>query len=219
MGDTPIDELCGDLDESFHIQDDGNLIPDGRTLEEGKRNSHSGKRIYHALDADENAEAEFMSVASPKCSCNCRTSSGKNDFWPVSSDEEDDLCEYLANSTCKVCEYNAYLQSILPKPVKLPSALKGTRAKLGMEPQKLTVRWSLEVHDPPTTSLSHVKNTGQQRTKNTKKNGKSKHKESKQKGKAASRGSSGGGKDKKKFGKFSGNSNRGRVAFDDFDDF
>ncbi|KAK9126917.1 hypothetical protein Scep_015763 [Stephania cephalantha] len=65
----------------------------------------------------------------------------------------------------------------LPTPLKLVSAMKGSREKQGISPKKLTVTWAAEVYDPPCTLLSHtVKNHSQQRYKSNKKNSKHKHK-------------------------------------------
>ncbi|KAK9127135.1 hypothetical protein Syun_015932 [Stephania yunnanensis] len=65
----------------------------------------------------------------------------------------------------------------LPTPLKLVSAMKGSREKQGISAKKLTVTWAAEVYDPPCTLLSHtVKNHSQQRHKSNKKNSKHKHK-------------------------------------------
>ncbi|XP_042478367.1 uncharacterized protein LOC122059567 [Macadamia integrifolia] len=65
----------------------------------------------------------------------------------------------------------------LPTPLKLVSAMKGSREKQGAPERKLTVTWAPDVYDPPATSLSHtVKSHNHQRRRTNKKNGKHKHK-------------------------------------------
>ncbi|XP_019052816.1 PREDICTED: uncharacterized protein LOC104594601 [Nelumbo nucifera] len=77
----------------------------------------------------------------------------------------------------------------LPTPLKLVSAMKGSREKQGMPLKKLNVTWAPDVYDPPATSLSHtVKSHNQHRSRGNKKNGKHKHK---------SKSSRGSGSDKK----------------------
>ncbi|KAL3531844.1 hypothetical protein ACH5RR_005365 [Cinchona calisaya] len=97
-----------------------------------------------------------------------------------------------------------YPRSIsLPTPLKLVSAMKGSREKQGAPPRKLTVKWAADVYDPIPTSVSHVPSSKPQRYRNDyKRNGKNKQKG----GGKASRGSR--GKDKKQSRKGSGSSNR-----------
>ncbi|KAB2622198.1 chloride intracellular channel protein 6-like [Pyrus ussuriensis x Pyrus communis] len=97
--------------------------------------------------------------------------------------------------------HHAYLRSVsLPSPSKLLSALKGSRAKEGLSPGKLSVKWAPDVYDPPATSMSHtVTGKKQQKSKN-KKNWK-------KDGKKGQKSSSSRGKDKKQYRK-SGSSGR-----------
>ncbi|KAK8711982.1 hypothetical protein V6N13_147236 [Hibiscus sabdariffa] len=64
----------------------------------------------------------------------------------------------------------------LPAPLKLVSALKGSRSKRGMTPKKLSVTWAPDVYDPlPTSSFRVIINRKQQKLKKNnekKKNGK-----------------------------------------------
>ncbi|XP_048429428.1 uncharacterized protein LOC103965746 isoform X2 [Pyrus x bretschneideri] len=97
--------------------------------------------------------------------------------------------------------HHAYSRSVsLPSPSKLLSALKGSRAKEGLSPGKLSVKWAPDVYDPPATSMSHtVTGKKQQKSKN-KKNWK-------KDGKKGQKSSSSRGKDKKQYRK-SGSSGR-----------
>ncbi|KAG8484002.1 hypothetical protein CXB51_023490 [Gossypium anomalum] len=100
-----------------------------------------------------------------------------------------------------------YSRSIsLPTPLKLVSALKGSREKQGLPPKKLTVKWAPDVYDPPPTSLLHtVRSKKQQKSK--KKNDKKKNGKKGQKGNNSGRGC-GGGKDNKQIRRGGGSSDR-----------
>lgn len=121
---------------------------------------------------------------------------------PSSSGAEDEKANMSSTeSLCKQPARQTYSRSIsLPTPLKLVSAMKGSREKQGGSQMKLTVKWAPDVYDPVPTSLSHtVQNRKQQKSrnkKNDKKNGK----------KGQKGNSSRGGKDKKQFRKTSGTS-------------
>ncbi|KAE8706014.1 Histone H2A 12 [Hibiscus syriacus] len=83
---------------------------------------------------------------------------------------------------------------LLPAPLKLVSALKGSREKQGSTPKKLTVKWAPDVYDPPPTSVLHTVGNRKQQKSKKKKNDKKKNGKKGQKGNNAGRGS-GGGKD------------------------
>lgn len=103
-----------------------------------------------------------------------------------------------------------YSRSIsLPAPLKLVSAIKGSREKQGSLPRKLTVTWAPDVYDPIPTSVSHVPNKGQSHKSGKKKNGKNKQKNN---GKS-SRGSK--GRDKKQARKHGGSSQISCHPLDD----
>ncbi|KAH6762438.1 hypothetical protein C2S52_019871 [Perilla frutescens var. hirtella] len=98
----------------------------------------------------------------------------------------------------------------LPVPLKLLSALKGSREKQGMPPKNLSVTWAPDVYDPVPTSASHVpSNKNQSYRSNSKKSGKYK-----QKGASKSSRSS-KGKDKKQVRKSSGGSSKLRPFYED----
>ncbi|XWS43694.1 hypothetical protein CRYUN_Cryun16bG0125400 [Craigia yunnanensis] len=100
-----------------------------------------------------------------------------------------------------------YSRSIsLPTPLKLVSALKGSRENQGSSLKKLTVTWAPDVYDPPPMSVLHtVRSKKQQKSK--KNNDKKKNGKKGQKGNNSSR-SSGGGKDNKQFRRGGGSSDR-----------
>lgn len=94
-------------------------------------------------------------------------------------------------------------------PLKLVSAMKGSRAQLGAPPRNLTVTWAPDVYDPIPTAVSHVPNKKPQRYKNdNKRNGKNKQKG----GGKASRSK---GKEKKQSRKSGGSSSKPFKFVDD----
>ncbi|CAA0836424.1 Unknown protein [Striga hermonthica] len=117
--------------------------------------------------------------------------------------------KHVQDTTIEVSEGNGsakpanpcYARSTsLPVPLKLISAMKGSREKHnGTSPKKLSVVWAPDVYDPIPTSVSHVPTDRNQRHRNNgRKSGKYKQKNS---GKSSSRG--GKSKDKKQVRKSS----------------
>ncbi|KAL2533741.1 Uncharacterized protein Adt_07092 [Abeliophyllum distichum] len=106
--------------------------------------------------------------------------------------------------TAKVSSPNGYAKSgSLPTPLKLVSAMKGSREKQGIPPKELSVTWAPDVFDPIPTAVSHVSsNKNHRHRSDSKRYGKNKQKG----GGKSSRGSK--GKDKKQGRKNSGSSNR-----------
>ncbi|KAJ7977088.1 BRI1-KD interacting protein [Quillaja saponaria] len=118
---------------------------------------------------------------------------------PSSSDEEDEEADTpLPESSSGKSTCQNYSRSIsLPTPLKLVSAMKGSREKQGASGIKLTVKWAPDVYDPTPTSSSHtVKGKKHQKSKNNRKNEKKNDKKNGKKGQKANfRG--GSGKDKR----------------------
>ncbi|KAL5807140.1 hypothetical protein ACOSQ4_029873 [Xanthoceras sorbifolium] len=88
--------------------------------------------------------------------------------------------------------HSSYRSISLPTPLKLVSAMKGSREKQGAAPRNLTVKWAPDVYDPPPTIISHTVNRSkkQQKLKKDGRNSKQKNGKKWQKGNS-SRGSSG----------------------------
>lgn len=107
-----------------------------------------------------------------------------------------------------------FVHALLQTPLKLVSAMKGSREKQGGSQLKLTVKWAPDVYDPVPTLLSHtVKNRKQHKSrnkKNDKKNGKKGHKGNSSRG--------GGGKDKKQSRKISATSDSCYKRLDSHDE-
>ncbi|XP_073141918.1 uncharacterized protein [Henckelia pumila] len=100
-------------------------------------------------------------------------------------------------------EVNSSVKQSLRTPVKLVSAMKGSREKQGLPTKNLSVTWSPDVYDPVPASVSHFPSYSNQHGRS---NGK-KYGKNKQKGSSKSlRGSK--GKDKKQARKNSGNANK-----------
>ncbi|GMI69788.1 hypothetical protein HRI_000648100 [Hibiscus trionum] len=122
---------------------------------------------------------------------------GKSASFPsgVSPPEDDDEIEtslkwiFSEDSAQSPCSHSISL----PTPLKLVSALKGSREKQGLPKKEMRVTWAPDVYDPPPTSVLHtVRGKKQQKSKKNydkKKNGKKV-----QKGNNYSRGGNGGGK-------------------------
>ncbi|XP_023527066.1 uncharacterized protein LOC111790413 [Cucurbita pepo subsp. pepo] len=107
-----------------------------------------------------------------------------------SSDNEKKPQVATGDVSCNESMHQAFARSIsLPAPVRLVSAMKGSRVQYYGESPKMTVTWAPDVYDPPQTSLCHsVKNNKKQQKSKNRKNGKKG-----QKGSNSSRGSGGGG--------------------------
>ncbi|XP_022865242.1 uncharacterized protein LOC111385108 [Olea europaea var. sylvestris] len=98
----------------------------------------------------------------------------------------------------------------LPTPMKLVSALKGSREKQGIPPKKLLVTWAPEVYDPVPSAVSHVASNKHHRHRSdSRKYGKTKQKGSSK----SSRGSK--GKDKKQARKNVGSASSSFKSFTD----
>ncbi|XWS55697.1 hypothetical protein CRYUN_Cryun09bG0023200 [Craigia yunnanensis] len=151
----------------------------------GSREGHQGKSPQKFLGKC----ASFPSAVSP-------------------SKDDDEIETALSQIFFEGSMQSPYYCSIsLSTPLKLVSALKGSREKQGLTPKKLTVTWAPDVYDPPppTLVLHTVRVKKQQKSKKNndkKKNGKKGHK-----GNNSSRGS-GGGKDCKQFRRGCGSSDR-----------
>uniref|UniRef100_A0ACD5ZNP6 Uncharacterized protein n=1 Tax=Avena sativa TaxID=4498 RepID=A0ACD5ZNP6_AVESA len=81
---------------------------------------------------------------------------------------------------------HTYQRSVsLPPPVKLISAMKGSRQKNGVPSptENRHIKWAEDVYDPPVTSVSHSVNNSYKRQPNPRKKDKSKQKQ-KQKGRS-----------------------------------
>jgi len=153
---------------------------------------------------------EWEATSSKKRLNKCGSFPYPNMMLPPSSSsdeegEEDEEPETVSQGVFSMeSEDQACSQSISsPTPLKLVSSMKGSREKLGILREKLTLKWAPDVYDPIPTLMSHsVKNKSSHKSKNNKKNdkknGKKGHKNSSQ---------GGSGKDKKQSRKASKSSN------------
>ncbi|KAH6798758.1 hypothetical protein C2S51_035242 [Perilla frutescens var. frutescens] len=98
----------------------------------------------------------------------------------------------------------------LATPLKLASAMKGSREKQGIpQPVKLSVTWAPDVYDPIPSSVSHVPSSRNQQYRNSSK----KYGKNKQKGGGKARGSKGKDRDKKQARKNGGNNTSSAAKF------
>ncbi|KAK8632240.1 hypothetical protein V6N13_072635 [Hibiscus sabdariffa] len=132
----------------------------------------------------------------PKRKCLAKSAS----FPSAVPAEEDEIATALQKMFMED-SVQTYSRSVsLPTPLKLVSALKGSREKQGLPPKKLTVKWAPDVYDPPPTSVLHTVRNKKQPKSKKKKNDKKKNGKKGQKGNNAGRGSGVGGKDNKHCG-------------------
>ncbi|KAL2344974.1 hypothetical protein Fmac_006259 [Flemingia macrophylla] len=160
--------------------DDNFIINLGRAFSESLH-IKDAEKFTHASEENDicNASEERLSEAvkkhETKVNMMCIRKSATFPISSSSSHEEADssvteaLYEHSAQQTCS--------RSIsLPVPLKLKSAMKGSREKHGGSQVKLNVKWAPDVYDPVPTLLSHtVRNKKQQKSKkkkHDKKNGK-----------------------------------------------
>ncbi|XP_061341462.1 uncharacterized protein LOC133287800 [Gastrolobium bilobum] len=207
MCSSPNAELISNLErtfsESLHIQD-------------GQRSEYASEG-NDICDVVEGNLCEGIKQKETKLNMACLT---KSATFPIpdmmlpssSSDEEADTS--VTESFSEHSVHQTYSRSVsLPAPLKLISAMKGSREKNGRSQKKLTVKWAPDVYDPIPTLLSHtVKNKKPQKPrkkKTEKKNGK--------KGQKGNSSRGGSAKDKKQFRKLDGNSDLCYKSLDSHD--
>ncbi|KAK2974211.1 hypothetical protein RJ640_014479 [Escallonia rubra] len=205
--DVSVDDLGADLTELLNIQGDQDSVS-GSILNCGKNGVEKDNIV------EKPSQSKLTTVTSEKGLSKSATFPCSNVTSSVASvdgqNEDDMVSEVLPHGHVKANP--AYPRSIsLPTPLKLVSAMKGTREKLGTPPpKKLTVTWAPDVYDPTPTAVSHVVSNKPQRHRNeSRKNAKNKQKGS---GKASRK-----GKDKKQVRKYGGSSNRCFKSLDDDD--
>ncbi|CAI9098178.1 OLC1v1034782C1 [Oldenlandia corymbosa var. corymbosa] len=158
------------------------------------------------VEIEDSVKVELDKLSSDKCFSKCATfpcSAGSKysdgTFDGIEEQKGDSTPHDLMQKGCATSA-SSYTRSVsLPTPVKLVSALKGSREKLGAPPRNLTVKWAPDVYDPIPTSASHVPNRKPQRY--NKRNGKNKQK-------GSSKASRGKGKEKKQSRKSGGSSTK-----------
>ncbi|KAK0583886.1 hypothetical protein LWI29_004530 [Acer saccharum] len=163
-------------------------------LDSCERNTSEGDNIN---DVEEGIEDLKLNETKPGqkdlCKSNTFPSAGKVLLSAGSDEDGDEEPETALQQMFSNEPMHSPCRSIsLPTPLKLVSAMKGSREKLGAAPMKLTVKWAPDVYDPPPTIVSHTVNRSKKQQKLKKEGRNSKQKSGKkwQKGNS-SRGSSG----------------------------
>lgn len=205
---------CANHDDDFIVSELENALAENLHIkvgEEVEQVSSDGDELgneYENYDC-ERPKVKEQPKSSPKFLSKCASFPCPDGMREdaVSSEKEDEQPETaLKGLFSEEPHRNAYTRSIsLPAPLKLVSAMKGSREKHGVSLRKLSVSWAPDVYDPIPTSLSHTVNRGgkkQQRYKNNKKNWKNG-----KKGQKGNTSRGGSGKDRKQSRKVSGNSN------------
>ncbi|CAA2984868.1 uncharacterized protein LOC111388897 [Olea europaea var. sylvestris] len=204
---SSLSELPTDLPDSAHnhaedlsINDLQNCLIETLTTEDveistcGFTPSLEKNDISNAVRKHENEDSnasDLSNLSSEKCISKCAT------FPPFGEHKSSakELCNRKGKQgndiTAKSVDQSYSRAISLPTPSKLVSAIKGSREKLGMPPQKQSVTWAPDVYDPAPTAVSHVlSNKSQSHQSDSKKSGKNKQKG----GGKSSRGSKGKGK-------------------------
>uniref|UniRef100_A0A5B6Z530 Uncharacterized protein n=1 Tax=Davidia involucrata TaxID=16924 RepID=A0A5B6Z530_DAVIN len=227
-GDVSLNDLGDGLTELLHIQGDQKLESNSILFPPSNKNDISNVEKDNVREETDKNKNKSVIVTSDMCLCKCATfpCSGETTSCAASTGGEDkdggDEDE-LDEITAAVLKENGYefakpanlCPVSLPTPLKLVSAIKGSREKQGMPPKKLTVTWAPDVYDPPPTALSHVATSKKQRHRSD-----SKKSDGKKNGKNKQKGGGGKlarGKDKKQARKYSGSSNKCFKSLDDDD--
>ncbi|KAL1545919.1 hypothetical protein AAHA92_22589 [Salvia divinorum] len=210
-----MNELKTCLTEFFNVEDIGSstneLNPPGKDYvvnEVTECECQGLERIHTDYSASEKCQgATFPPLCVPKPS-----------VYAIIGEKEEQEGDISAEVS-KVNDFNnpfnkcSSRSNSLPVPLKLVSAMKGTREKQGMPPKRLSVTWAPEVYDPVPTSVSHFPSYKNQNYRNnSKKYGKYKQKS----GSKSSRGSK--SKDKKQVRKSGGGSTKLRPFFETYGD-
>ncbi|XP_039047619.1 uncharacterized protein LOC120188178 isoform X2 [Hibiscus syriacus] len=139
-----------------------------------------------------------------KPSLKCLDKSAASFSSVVSPLEDDDIGTSLRSIFSEDSVKSPFSRLIsLSTPLKLVSALKGSRENQGLPAKKLRVTWAPDVYDPLPTSVLHTARG----KKHSKKNYDKKNRKKVQKGNNYSRGGNGGGKSNK-------HSRRGAASLD-----
>ncbi|KAK6140314.1 hypothetical protein DH2020_025951 [Rehmannia glutinosa] len=203
--DLSMTDLKTCLTELLSIEDTG-ISTSGFILSPGRNDTINVVRENECKDLEKSTSGYS---ASKKCFSKCATfpplrepkSSGAVFMGEKEKHEKDITAEVSEGNGSTKHSSQCYSRSIsLPVPLKLVSALKGSREKQGTPPKKLSVTWAPDVYDPIPTSVSHVPSS-----KNQRYYGKKSRKYKQKGGSKSSRGSR--GKDTKQ-GRKNGGSNK-----------
>ncbi|XP_020211947.1 uncharacterized protein LOC109796638 [Cajanus cajan] len=192
-----------DTSSNINVHDDNFISNLGMTfceslhIQDAQKSADASEGIDKS-NVSEEKMCEAVKKQETKLNMMCLKKSATFPISSSSSDMEADtsvaeaLYEHSAHQTCS--------RSIsLPSPLKLISAMKGSREKHGVSQVKLNVKWAPDVYDPVPTLLSHtVRNKKPQKSR--------KKKSDKKNGKKGQKGNSsrGGSSKDKQFRKLSG---------------
>ncbi|PSS09890.1 Leucine-rich repeat-containing protein [Actinidia chinensis var. chinensis] len=207
MGGVSLNDLGDILTEFLQIQD-GHELASNNLLSQSS--DKTGNIIVLKEDGCEENQIKSTILTSGKCFANCVTSPRFNDTVSVDGEYEkgNDLTAVLLKQND--CEPSKPAHALpIPTPLKLVSAMKGSREKWGTPPKKLTVSWAPDVYDPPPSAPTTVRINKPRSKSESKKNGKSKLKGKSSKGASS--------KDKRQVRKHGGSSNKCYRLLDDFD--
>lgn len=204
-GDLPVNDLANDLSKILNLQDDKNLVSGSIPV--------CGNNGVGKVDISEDPHPLSMSTSEKFLSKSATFPGSNNVMSPtaaITCENEGKAGDGVDGTSSEVSVQNGCIKSdtapcrsiSLPMPLKLVSALKGSREKHGVPLKKLTVTWAPDVYDPTPTAVSHVVTNKSRHRNDSKRNTKNKQKGTVK----TSRGSR--GKDKKQGRKYGGSSNR-----------
>ncbi|KAL2481514.1 Uncharacterized protein Adt_34480 [Abeliophyllum distichum] len=147
--------------------------------------------IVRKDEHDDSNVSDSSNLASEKCFSKCATFPPFGDHISSAKELGNGEGKQGNDITAESVDPSYSRSTSLPTPLKLVSAIKGSREKLGTPPLKLSVTWAPDVYDPAPTAVSHVlSNKSQSHQSDSKKSGKNKQKG----GGKSSRGGRGKGK-------------------------
>lgn len=200
VGDFSVDELAYGATKFLNIQDDedgvlGSIQPHEKGVFQMK--DECGE-AHQSEIITKDREKLFSKCARFPCSSKTLSSAaasvGGAGKGEMKDDADDITSEVLTHDdNAKSINPPCSSASSLPKPLKLVSAMKGSREKGGVgPPPKLSVKWAPDVYDPVPTSVVSIRG-GRKHNNGKKKSKKKASRESKGKEKKQSRKRSGGG--------------------------
>jgi len=155
-----------------------NILPEKQSAPDGA--------FLQAQNADGSLEAGICVESSNSVGSGVKKDLQKCATFPSSTTEEAEQQDSCHGVDDEPKDAHTYQRSVsLPLPVKLISAMKGSRQKNGVPfpTENRHIKWAEDVYDPPVTSVSHSVNNSYKRRPNPRKKDKSKQKQ-KQKGRS-----------------------------------
>lgn len=190
-----LDEIGLILSESLHIGDGPKMSPDAILCQPSDNiNNIDNSKAYNDVDCKDLTEISSRVSVQELSKSDTFLCSGEIPLPAISTDGKDgegvnDTAAEIKQASFESSK-TAYARSLsLPSPLKLVSAMKGTREKMGKPRDTLNVTWAPDVYDPlPSASSTAVisnkprRKADRKKSIDGKKNGKNKQKKKSSKG-------------------------------------